>query len=159
MTDREVDDETLTIQHGRFYNDLDMPDSEVIHAGDLRIQRFAPDYMLIHPSALDMIGHRHGGESSEYNAQAAIVDGMLSQCVPRWLDTGYQVVVTSDHGMNRDGFHGGTSDESTLVPFYWIDGTTGGVDETPASQLSVAPTVLRSMGVDAAPSMRQTPSI
>lgn len=157
VTDREVDNDDLAIQNGRFYNDLDMPDSEVIHAGDMLIQRFQPDYMLIHPSAVDMVGHRHGGESATYNQQAATVDALLSQCIPRWLESGYRVIVTSDHGMDASGTHGGTLDAATLVPFYLIGGQAGRIEEDPASQLAVAPTILAAMGIVPPQSMQASP--
>jgi hypothetical protein len=50
INDREVDDETLPIQHGRFYGTL--PTGAVPTAA-LLVRRFMPDYLLIHPMGMD----------------------------------------------------------------------------------------------------------
>ncbi len=36
------------------------------------------------------------------------MDSLLADLLPQWLAEGYQVVITSDHGMNNDLSHGGT---------------------------------------------------
>ena len=41
---------------------------------------------------------------------------LLADLLPQWLAEGYQVVITSDHGMNADLSHGGTLAEERAVP-------------------------------------------
>jgi predicted AlkP superfamily pyrophosphatase or phosphodiesterase len=149
VLDREVDDEMRIIQHGRFYTEDDMPDTEVIRDADMLIRRFEPDYLLVHPMGCDHAGHLYGGESDAYRRQAARLDNLLAQHLPRWREAGYQVLVTADHGMNAQGWHGGTGDEVTTVPFYHFGGLRNGIETQVASQLSVTPTVLSLMGLAA----------
>ncbi|MEW5942143.1 MAG: alkaline phosphatase family protein, partial [Chloroflexota bacterium] len=49
INDRETDDASLPIQHGRFYTEDEYPDKELFATAGLLVRRFAPDYLLIHP--------------------------------------------------------------------------------------------------------------
>lgn len=49
------------------------------------------------------------------------MDSLLADLLPQWLGEGYQVLVTSDHGMNNDLSHGGTLPEERTVPL-WLFG-------------------------------------
>ncbi len=157
---READDETAAIQHGRFYTEDDTPDIEVLRDGAMLVRRFAPDYLLIHPMGCDHVGHVHGGTSPQYRRQAAKMDNLLSLHVPGWLDAGYTVAVTADHGMDADGRHGGTKPETTTVPFYLMGDGFGprGDDGRDASQLSVAPTLVLLLGLPV-PAAMTAPSL
>ena len=67
---------------------------------------------------IDDAGHKHGLSSPEYRNAARRADGLLSHYLPAWLDAGYQVLVTADHGMNDDRSHGGTlADEREVLLF------------------------------------------
>ena len=44
IQDREVDDPSLLIQHGRFYMEDDFPDAELLASAALLVRRFSPDY-------------------------------------------------------------------------------------------------------------------
>ncbi len=153
VLDREIDDESLAIQHGRFYKDGAYPDTELFRAADMLVHRFEPHYMLVHPMGCDHIGHLHGGESALYKKTVADIDKILAVAVPGWLERGYQVLVTADHGMNADGRHGGTREEVRAVPFYRLGVDEGGAISGIASQLSVAPTVMKLLGQPNPPSM------
>ena len=153
VMDREMDDESQTIQHGRFYKDGSFPDAELFRAADMLVQRFEPDYLLVHPMGCDHVGHLHGGESAIYKQTAANIDNLLALTAPGWLERGYQVLVTSDHGMDAEGWHGGTRDEVRAIPFYRLGVDEGGPIADTASQLSVAPTVLKLLGQPVPPSM------
>lgn len=145
---REVDDRSATIQHGRYYSSFDCPDAEVFHAAGLLVRRAAPDFLLVHASACDTFGHRHGGQSAEYRRITSMTSDLLALYGPEWLSRGYTLVVTADHGMDDIGWHGGTRDLARHVPFYVAGATgTGGVQDGLAGQLSVAPTVLSLMGL------------
>jgi bisphosphoglycerate-independent phosphoglycerate mutase (AlkP superfamily) len=93
------------------------------------------------------MGHEHGGESVEYRRAAADSDDALARLIPSWREAGYRVLVTADHGMCKDGHHGGTDAVVRNVPFYMIDAEIGGIAPEEADQLSVAPTVLTLLGL------------
>lgn len=160
--DCEVDDEALPIQHGRFYESDDYPDSELFAKATMLAERRAPDVLLLHPMGVDSIGHLHGGESPQYHATATGIDTLLARHAPGWRNAGYDVVVTADHGMDAHGHHGGTLDIHLDVPFYWApakpeNGFCGGVDDHVACQTAVAPTVLRLLGLAVSSSMPTAP--
>jgi predicted AlkP superfamily pyrophosphatase or phosphodiesterase len=152
--DIECDDETRPIQHGRFYLHDSFPDIDLLHQGAALIERCKPDFTLIHPMGCDTAGHKFGGNSPEYRTQATRMDSLLAALIPDWRAAGYDVLVTADHGMNADGYHGGTLDDVCCVALYHIGRAQGGVAEDEASQLSVAPTALKLMGLPAPESMR-----
>lgn len=114
--DRHTHDASLPIQHGLFYWADHYPDSHLFaDAESLRIAH-APDFMLVHPMNIDDAGHRHGGNSPEYRNAARRADVLLADYLQRWLDAGYQVLVTADHGMNADRSHNGLLAEEREVP-------------------------------------------
>ena len=143
INDREVDDETLPIQHGRFYMEDSYPDRELFLTAALLVRRFMPDYLLIHPMGMDYKGETYGADSPEYRNQATRQDMILSNLVPEWLSLGYAVLVTGDHGMNRDHTHGGTTPDVRNVPLYFARPGTWrlGDTKTVLSQLQIAPTI------------------
>lgn len=153
VVDRETDDESRAIQHGRFYKDGAFPDTELFRAAEMLTRRFEPDYLLVHPMGCDYQGHLHGGESAIYKQTAANIDNLLALAAPGWLERGYQVLVTADHGMDAEGWHGGTRQEVRAIPFYHLGVEEGGPVSETASQLSVAPTVLKLLGQPIPPSM------
>jgi predicted AlkP superfamily pyrophosphatase or phosphodiesterase len=69
---------------------------------------------------VDDAGHRFGYDSPQYRNAARTIDGLLSLEIPQWLAHGYQVLVTSDHGMNNDRSHGGVLPEERQVPLFTI---------------------------------------
>jgi predicted AlkP superfamily pyrophosphatase or phosphodiesterase len=103
-----------------WYFDDAYPDSHTVaDAEDLRL-RHNPDLMLIHPMGPDDTGHRHGGDSDAYRLCARRLDGLLAHALPGWHAAGYDVLLTSDHGMNRDHMHGGDEPTERMVPFVWL---------------------------------------
>lgn len=157
--DAECDDETAVIQHGRFYHLDQYPDVELFARASALVDRFAPDYLLVHPMGCDYVGHRHGGVSERYQTQATRMDAIISHFVPHWRAKGYEVAVSADHGMNAAGFHGGTEDDVRLVPFYWFGGqaVTDGAADGAYCQTRVAPTLLRMMDIKPPDAMKATP--
>jgi predicted AlkP superfamily pyrophosphatase or phosphodiesterase len=152
--DIECDDESRSIQHGRFYLHDSFPDVDLLHQAAALIERSNPDFMLVHPMGCDTTGHKFGGNSPEYRTQATRLDALLAALIPDWRAVGYEVLVTADHGMNADGYHGGTLDDVCHVAFYHVGHPQGGIIESEASQLSVAPTVLALMGLPIPDAMR-----
>lgn len=161
IEDRELDDDTLLIQHGRFYTQDDYPDVELFHAAAMLVRRFAPDYLLIHPMGMDYMGEKHGSDSSAYRNQAIYQDMMLATALPEWLERGYAVLVTGDHGMNADRLHGGTTPDVREVPLYIVrpDLPGDGNTEKVVSQLHIAPTICKLLDIPIPETMKMEPLV
>jgi predicted AlkP superfamily pyrophosphatase or phosphodiesterase len=149
INDREVDDEALPIQHGRFYMEDSYPDKELFLTAARLVRKFSPDYLLIHPMGMDYLGEVYGADTREYRSHATHQDMILANLIPEWLSLGYTVLVTGDHGMNSDHGHGGTTPDVRNVPLYILppDGTGKGDTQTVVSQLQVAPTICKLLGI------------
>ncbi|EKO3376166.1 alkaline phosphatase family protein [Vibrio fluvialis] len=120
VRDRFTHDETLNIQHGCFYHWDHYPDEALfLDAEHLRLHH-QPDFMLIHPMNIDDAGHKFGLDSRQYRNSARHADVILANYLQGWIDDGYQVMVTSDHGMNNDLSHGGILAEERQVPLFVI---------------------------------------
>lgn len=148
IEDREQHDELKPIQHGKFYFEDSYPDSHLfVDAEILRLQH-DPHFLYIHPMGIDDIGHRFGSDSKEYRGKAIEVDSILAQFVPAWIELGYTILITSDHGMNTDGQHGGTGREEREVPLFLIGaGAEHGYHDGIVPQLAIAPLVCRLLSV------------
>ncbi|TDR81488.1 alkaline phosphatase family protein [Paludibacterium purpuratum] len=116
--DRLTDDPALPIQHGMFYHRDDYPDDHLLLDAEMLRQRHDPDFLLIHPMNVDDTGHRHGLDSAAYRNAARRIDTLLSAFLPTWREQGYQILITSDHGMNADHTHGGSLPEEREVPLF-----------------------------------------
>lgn len=116
--DRHTDDQTLPIQHGHFYWNDHYPDSHLFADAEHLRRRHAPDFLLVHPMNIDDAGHKHGLDSPQYRNSARTADILLADCLQGWLDAGYQVLVTADHGMNNDRSHNGLLAEERQVPLF-----------------------------------------
>ena len=77
IDDKEVDDEKLLVQHGRFHRTDDYPDEELFASAALLVRRFSPDYLLLHPVMMDYTGETYGSDSSQYRRQAIKQDVLL----------------------------------------------------------------------------------
>ncbi len=159
IDDREVDDEALNIQHGRFYTQDEYPDIELFHTAAHLVRRFSPDYLLLHPMGMDCRGETFGSDSKEYRNHAVYQDAKLAPLLMEWRELGYTILVTGDHGINADGGHGGTTSEQREVPLYVIQPSCRGRGETGEilSHLQIAPTVLNLLGVPIPATMRAKP--
>jgi predicted AlkP superfamily pyrophosphatase or phosphodiesterase len=160
LDDREVDDESLLIQHGRFYTEDDYPDIELFVTAGMLVRRFDPDYLLVHPMGMDYIGEKFGADSPEYRNQAIYQDMYMSALIAEWSERGYNILVTGDHGINADRLHGGTTPDVREVPLFLIRPGTPGAGDTNEviSQLQIAPTMCTLLGV-AIPESMKHPSI
>ena len=156
---REVDDERSLIQHARFYTEDATPDIETFQAGAMLALRHRPDYLLIHPMGVDAVGDREGGRAAAYLDQARLQDIILANLMPGWLELGYTVIVTADHGVTDQGRHGGTSDAERRVPLYLIGAPcrSGGDTLSDIPQCVLAPTVCWLLGVQPPETMRLPP--
>jgi len=155
MLDRHQHDESRAIQHGSFYFEDHYPDSHLFaDAEHLRRSR-DPDFLYVHSMNIDDAGHRFGGESKEYDFAVRAADGILAALVPLWLSEGYRVIVTSDHGMNAKGHHGGTEPTERTVPLYVFGERLfelGEEEELP--QLAMAPLMCRCLGLEPSAAMK-----
>lgn len=119
LQDRIADnDDQALITQGRFYYDGDMPDAEVLCDAEELRRSTDPHFLLIHLNHTDVVGHHYGGESAEYTAYLHHLDAWLARFLPTWLEAGYTIVVSADHGMSVAGHHGGTDSDQRCVPVY-----------------------------------------
>ncbi len=149
IDDREVDDPALLIQHGRFYTQDDYPDIELFVTAGMLVRKYAPDYLLVHPMGMDYMGETYGADSRQYRNQAIYQDMYLAGLVSEWIEHGYTILITGDHGINADHLHGGTTPEQRNVPLYLLRPGVKGLGDTSQvlSQLQIAPTICTLLGV------------
>ncbi|MGD0750383.1 MAG: alkaline phosphatase family protein [Anaerolineales bacterium] len=161
IQDREVDDKSLLIQHGRFYTQDEYPDIELFATAGMLVRRFKPDYLLVHPMGMDNAGETYGADSSEYRNHATRQDKWLAMVLTEWMEGGYNILVTGDHGINADGWHGGTTPEVREVPLYFIRPGIVGLGDTrqTVSQLQVAPTILKMLELEIPKTMKAMPLV
>ncbi|WP_324731123.1 alkaline phosphatase family protein [Pseudomonas paeninsulae] len=118
VRDRHTDDLDLPIQHGHFYYADHYPDSHLFADAESLRRRHSPNLLLVHPMNIDDAGHKHGLDSAQYRNSARVADILLADYLQGWLDAGYQVLVTADHGMNNDRSHNGLLVEEREVPLF-----------------------------------------
>ena len=141
------------IAAARWYWEDDYPDSHLLaDAESLRRTHLTvdvPSLLFVHPMGPDLAGHLHGGESTAYAMSARKLDMLLAQLLPRWHADGFDLLLTSDHGMNADRMHGGPLDIEREVPLLWAP-HDGAVElALPERQTAIAPWILARLGVDA----------
>ena len=159
IDDREVDDDLLPIQHGRFYTEDEYPDVELFASAALLVRRFSPDYLLLHPMGMDYHGETYGSDSKEYRNHAIHQDARLAPLIQEWLESNYTILFTGDHSINKDGAHGGTTYEQREVPLFIIQPHMEGQGDTGevVSHLQIAPTILSLLGVAIPSTMKHPP--
>lgn len=118
--DRHTEAPELPIQYGHFYWADHYPDAHLFADAEHLRLRHSPDVLLVHPMNIDDAGHKHGLDSAQYRNAARMADVILAEYLQRWVDAGYQVMVTADHGMNADRSHNGTLPEEREVPLFVI---------------------------------------
>ena len=110
----------MPIQHGIFYWQNHYPDDHLYAEAEYLRTEYNPDFLLVLSMNVDDAGHQQGLDSRTYRDAVRKVDSILSSYVPLWLEDGYQVLITADHGMNNDCTHGGTLPEERAVPLFTI---------------------------------------
>ena len=162
----EIDDPDAPIAHARYYTmDGSDADNSVQPAEiDLCAQtwsiamRHAPEYLFLHTSSCDTLGHVHTGLGAAYVRQAEKVDTALAQLIPKLIDLGYDVLVTADHGMDETGNHGGDAECLRHVPFLAFTGRLRAKHGELLDQRSIAPTILALVGISS-PATMTTPAL
>jgi predicted AlkP superfamily pyrophosphatase or phosphodiesterase len=109
--------------------------------------RHDPGFLLIHPMNTDDAGHRHGLDSPQYRNAARRMDNHLSAYMPGWIAQGYQILVTSDHGMNKDHSHRGVLPEERQVPLFVIGNRFSHAFDADPRQLQLCGVVAQLLGV------------
>ena len=158
----EIEDETKAIQHGRFYSMEGYSGANICAPAEIDLcaqathllRRTDPDYLLLHTSSVDSTGHKYTADSSQYRIQTWHIDNALARTIPLWLEAGYDIFVTADHGMNADGHHGGTEEIMRHVPFYYFGDAPMPEKDTVLDQLAIAPSILNTIGAEVPSSMK-----
>ena len=123
---------------GRWYFEDEYPDSHLLADAEALRQAHAPDLLWIHPMGPDLAGHLHGGDSTAYALSARKLDMLLAQLLPAWHAAGYDLLLTSDHGMHADKMHGGPLAVERQVPLVWLPSAAADVSiALPQSQLAL----------------------
>jgi len=161
INDREVDDPSLLIQHGRFYTQDEFPDIELFQTAGMLVRRFQPDYCLVHPMGMDELGETFGADSIQYRKNAVRQDVLLANLIPEWMSMMYNILVTGDHGISSDHMHGGTTPDVRTVPLFLIRPDMPGEGDTgqTMSHLQLAPTVCKLMGIPIPETMKADPIV
>lgn len=155
--DRIQHDESKNIQHGIFYSEDTYPDSHLFADAHHLIAKYHPHFMYVHSMNIDDEGHKFTGNSIEYRRAVNRMDTILGIYIPLWLDMGYQVVVTSDHGMDDYGNHGGTMDEHRDVPlFIFSEQIKPTIGSEVIQQLQIAPLICLLLGIEKGEKMQES---
>jgi predicted AlkP superfamily pyrophosphatase or phosphodiesterase len=138
------------IHHGIFYFEDHYPDSHVFSDAEFLRACYSPDLLLIHTMNGDETGHRFGYHSKEHHLAINRINEILAMAMPHWLNAGYQVVITADHGMNELGLHGGNTHLQRTVPLYLFSPKlkAGDFSKITLSQLTIAPLLCALLGID-----------
>ncbi|MGL4534295.1 MAG: alkaline phosphatase family protein [Fusobacteriaceae bacterium] len=146
--DRDIEIENIekNINFGRFYWEDTYPDSHLFSLAAKLLNDKNPDFLLLHTMNVDDMGHKYGGESLEYKNSIYKVSNLLSTHIPNWIEKGYEIIVTSDHGMDRDGNHGGDSTFEREVPFWFVGKTD--LKNTKITQKKIAGLCCDILGVE-----------
>ena len=144
--DRLTDDPALPIGHGLFYSQDAYPDDELFRDAEVLRLRYGPDLLLAHSMGIDFAGHAAGADAPAYREAARAADGLLARYLPRWLDAGYAVLITSDHGMDADCGHYDNTEPVRRVPL-WLAGRAWNGLPLPARQTQVADLMLAVLGL------------
>jgi predicted AlkP superfamily pyrophosphatase or phosphodiesterase len=156
MTDRIQLDPDKPIERGIFYWEDHYPDTHLFADANYLLNTFEPDFLYVHSMNIDDDGHKFTADSKEYRNRAIAADIILASVLPKWMEAGYQIMVTADHGMNDDGQHGGTTSADRDVPLFLIsDRVRAGIDEEEIPQLQIAPLACELLNIQPATAMQQ----
>lgn len=161
LSDRIQHDEERLIQHGIFYSDDTYPDSHLFADANHLVDQYRPDFLVVHSMNIDDSGHRFTANSHEYATAVNRGDSLLAMYLPEWLQKGYQIVVTADHGMDEHGLHGGSLAAHREVPLYLLSEkkTQIQVGTGILPQLQVAPLLCWLLGLAPSGKMQEIDSL
>lgn len=164
VRDIEYDEPGSPITHGRFHtmtgynliNQMTPSDSDLF-ATLTRLCGKGITYGMLHTCTLDSMGHRFGHDCHEMDKACYVMDGMLAPFIPMWRQMGYEVIVTADHGQSMRGHHGGAGEDQQDFALYYFGEGQGPAPDTLLDQLSLAPAILRRLGVPVPATMKAAP--
>ena len=163
VRDLEYDEaDSMTINHGRFHtmtgygliNQMTPSDADLFATLTMLCSRFDLDYGLLHTCTLDSMGHRFHHDCPEMDNACFKMDEMLAPYIRRWLDAGYELIVTADHGQDARGHHGGRDPLQQDTALYYFGPADGPPADTVINQLQLAPTILGRLGAPIATTMK-----
>ncbi|MDP3897290.1 MAG: alkaline phosphatase family protein [Mesorhizobium sp.] len=165
VRDIEYDEPDSPITHGRFHtmtayghdNQMTPSDVDLFATLTMLCVRHGIDYGILHTCTLDSMGHRFGHDCGQMDHALAVMDAMLAAFLPKWLEMGYEVIVTADHGQTNRGHHGGHDDEMQDVALYYFGKGRGPKADVLLDQLQLAPTILKRLGVEVPSTMKAKP--
>ncbi|RBP03014.1 alkaline phosphatase family protein [Rossellomorea aquimaris] len=156
MTDRIKLDGNGAIQNGMFYWEDHYPDTHLFADANYMKTTKDPDFLYIHSMNVDDDGHKYTADSAGYRNRVIAVDVMLASILPDWIEEGYQIIISADHGMNKDGQHGGTTKEDREVPLFVISSKLeAGIYEQEVPQLQIAPLLCKLLNIQPSPAMQE----
>lgn len=156
VRDIEYDEpDSLSINHGRFHtmtgyghnNQATPSDPDLFATLTMLTERHAIDYGILHTCTLDSMGHRFKHECSEMDGACFVLDEQLAPYIQRWRRSGYDVIVTADHGQSDRGHHGGRGEDQQDAALYYFGDAAGPEPDTILKLTQIAPTVLSRLGV------------
>ena len=145
---RWLDNPESAIQAGIFYWQDHYPDDHLFSDAEMLRLRHDPDFLLVHSMNIDDAGHRHGGDTPQYRNAARHADVALADYLPAWLEAGYQVMVTADHGMNADRSHSGLLEEERRVPLWTFGNAFANGAATNLKQRELCGTLATLLGLE-----------
>ncbi|MEQ9694820.1 alkaline phosphatase family protein [Shimia sp. SDUM112013] len=166
VRDIEYDEpESTSINHGRFHtmtgynmrNQMTPSDADLFATLTMLGERFGIDYGILHTCTLDSMGHRFQHDCYEMDNAIFHLDEKLAQYVRRWRDSGYEVIVTADHGQNARGHHGGRGADQQDFALYYFGAAEGPDSDTLLDQRQLAPTILTRLGAEIPDTMQHAP--
>ncbi|MEM9636111.1 MAG: alkaline phosphatase family protein [Pseudomonadota bacterium] len=162
VRDIEYDEpDSETINHGRFHtmagyslvNQMTPTDADLFATLTRLCEKFQLDYGMLHSCTLDSMGHRFFHDCQEMDHACFQLDEMLAPYITRWLEAGYEVIVTADHGQDARGHHGGRDPLQQEAALYYFGPATGPAPDEVIDQLQLAPTILTRLGAPLAGTM------
>ena len=162
VRDIEYDEPDGPIHHGRFHtmsgydliNQATPSDADLFATLTRMVKLNGIDYGILHTCTLDSMGHRFGHDCTEMDDACAKMDVMLAAFLPTWLEAGYEVIVTADHGQSDRGHHGGAGEDQQDFALYYFGEAKGPAGDTLLDQLQLAPTILSRLGVPVPDTMK-----
>ncbi len=163
IRDIEYDEpESNSINHGRFHTMTGAGHGSTMTPSDVDLfatltnlcHRFDLDYGILHTCTLDSLGHKFGHDCTGFDSACFVMEEMLSPFIPKWIDAGYEVIVTADHGQTDRGHHGGHEDLQQDFGLYYFGPAKGPDPDTLLDQLALAPTILSRLGIAPPASMK-----
>lgn len=151
----QINREEGLIDYGVYYWEDSYPDSHLFSDGEFIRKTYSPDFMMYHPMSIDLAGHTFGSDSNEYAERVASMGYLVADLIPGWLNDGYQIVISADHGMDPKGIHCGTTAVQRDVPLYIFSPLveTGRFEDNYTSHRNVAPLLCRLLGIPAGADM------